>query len=178
MRPTQAITTCFRKSLQFSGRASRSEYWWFMPVGVMLPFGALWLAATVVPDATTLALGSIFFLTLLPLMAVTKRRLNDSGRPSTWFETPLMALIFFLAALWAAVSLSGWAYAAWGNGADGPSGFGVMLCWVFGNAILIPMIAYQFFTGLISGSMLFSQMVAPSVSPINSNSPTKSEGKS
>ncbi len=37
MGPAQAIRTCYAKSLQSSGRASRSEDWWFLPVGLALP---------------------------------------------------------------------------------------------------------------------------------------------
>ena len=34
MGPVQALKTCLRKSFQFSGRASRSEFWWFMTFAV------------------------------------------------------------------------------------------------------------------------------------------------
>lgn len=178
MSPIQAITTCLRKSFQFSGRASRSEYWWFLPIGIVVPFTALWFLASLRPDTSTFALGSTFFLTLSPLMAVTKRRLNDAGSPSTWFETPLMALAFFLAALWASVSLTNWAFGAWENGADGPAGFGVMIFWGLGHLVLIPVILQQFFVGLITGSALFSQMASPSRSATKSHGPTLSKDKS
>ena len=34
---TEAIKTCFRKYIDFSGRASRSEYWWFILFTVIGP---------------------------------------------------------------------------------------------------------------------------------------------
>ena len=37
MRPAEAIPICLVKSFQWKGRASRSEYWWFLPVGIALP---------------------------------------------------------------------------------------------------------------------------------------------
>ena len=39
MTPLTAIKTCLAKSFQFSGRASRSEFWWFASF-----LGATWLA--------------------------------------------------------------------------------------------------------------------------------------
>ena len=162
MGPAQAIQTGLAKSFQYSGRASRAEYWWFLPVGALLPVVALagvqWLA----PTASFLLLCGALFAALSPLMAVTRRRLIDSGESTSWFEVPLMALVSFLAAVWALGSLHGWAIAAWDAGADGPAGFAVFILWLLGFAVLVPITAQQFLTGFATGIALFSQMASPS----------------
>ena len=158
----QAIKTCLRKSFQFSGRASRSEYWWFLPVGIALPICALALTRVFAPDIAYLGICAVFLVALLPLMAVTRRRLLDSGEAASWFETPLMALVVVLIAGWGIAFLFEWFSSAIDAGADGPTGFGYFLIWLFGNAILIPVFVQQLLTGFVTGTALFGQMTAPS----------------
>lgn len=162
MGPAQAIRTCFAKSFQYSGRASRAEYWWFLPVGLFVPVAALMLLNEANPDTPTLLRGLVFFLTLSPLMAVTRRRLTDTGEGSTWFETPLMALVFVLALVWAMVGLTHWALDPLQDGANGPGVLGILIILLVGFSVLVPAFLHQFFLGLMTGSALFSQMAAPS----------------
>jgi len=87
----QAISRFFKKYATFSGRASRSEYWWvtlfFAIIGAIIgiPLGIL-----ARPDTTTGSLGagfvvlvvlaSLFFLALIvPSIAVGVRRLHDAN---------------------------------------------------------------------------------------------------
>ena len=73
----ESIRVCLRKYADFSGTASRAEYWWF--VLFLALAGAV---AYVVADS----LGAVFFLaTLLPLLAAGTRRLRDTGR-SGWLQ--------------------------------------------------------------------------------------------
>lgn len=66
-----AIRVCFVKYADFTGRASRPEFWWFA-LFILLSAAALtYLSETA---------GSIYSIaTLLPLLAVGARRLRDSG---------------------------------------------------------------------------------------------------
>lgn len=64
----EAISTCFSKYVTFSGRASRSEYWFF------------WLFCCAIGLIPVVGL-----LTILPSMAVTVRRLHDTDRSGWWF---------------------------------------------------------------------------------------------
>ena len=62
---------------QFSGRASRSEYWWFY---------LFTLLATAVADRLSGTVGDIASLVfLLPSLALVARRLHDTGRSGWWF---------------------------------------------------------------------------------------------
>ena len=66
-----AIATGFQKYSDFTGKASRSEFWWFNLFLVLVSSGvsALW-------DA----LGAVWFLaTIVPYLAIGVRRLRDAG---------------------------------------------------------------------------------------------------
>ena len=78
----ESIRVCFAKYSDFSGTASRSEYWWFVLFLVL--GGAAASAAT--PSALPAgSLGTVFSLaTLLPLLAAGSRRLHDTGRSGWW----------------------------------------------------------------------------------------------
>jgi len=91
----ESVRACLTKYSDFSGAASRSEYWWFV-----LFLGLAGAAASVVARP----LGPIVLLaTLLPLLAAGARRLHDTGR-SGWLQlfglvpvAGIIVLVFFLA---------------------------------------------------------------------------------
>jgi DNA-binding CsgD family transcriptional regulator len=91
----EAIRVCFVKYAEFNGRASRSEFWWFM-LFVLLAAAALTYLNEV--------LGQIFLIgTLLPILAAGTRRLRDSGK-SGWWQLFLLAPVgglVVLGILWA-----------------------------------------------------------------------------
>jgi len=72
-----AITTGFQKYSEFTGRASRSEFWWFNLFVVLVGLGA---------SALWDVLGWLWFLAIIvPYLAVGVRRLRDAG-----FDWPLI----------------------------------------------------------------------------------------
>ena len=95
-----AVKTCLRKYCDFSGRATRAEYWW-------------WVLAVVIGSSIFTAVDSsiasfsgqgytpfatIFSLAIiLPGLAVTARRLHDIGKRGwwqlAWVAISLLALI-------------------------------------------------------------------------------------
>ena len=81
----EAIQTCFSKYATFSGRASRSEYWWFSLtpfllsiVCIILILNKSWGAGIFLMFGGSLAL-------ILPSLAVGVRRFHDTGRSGTLF---------------------------------------------------------------------------------------------
>jgi len=78
----ESIQTCFRKYLDFNGRASRSEYWWF----------ALFIiAVSIVLSYVSGILSTLFSLgTLIPSITAAARRLHDTQRSGWW---QLIALV-------------------------------------------------------------------------------------
>ena len=82
MKFTDAVKSCFRQYAGFSGRARRSEYWYFTLFNILLSYvvgfisgrtNALWLSIVV-----SLAL-------FLPGLAVCIRRLHDIGKSGWWY---------------------------------------------------------------------------------------------
>lgn len=72
----ESIRTCFSKYATFDGRATRSEYWWF----VLFTF--LGSAAAGMIGETVSGLFSL--VVLLPSLAVGARRLHDIDK-TAWF---------------------------------------------------------------------------------------------
>ena len=68
---TESIKTCLGKYIDFNGRASRSEYWWFVLLTFVLGFIPI--------------IGWILRLALiLPSLSVQVRRLHDINRSAWW----------------------------------------------------------------------------------------------
>lgn len=91
----EAIQICFTKYADFSGKATRPEFWWF------LLFVALEAAALAYLNE---ALVSIFLIaTILPLLAAGTRRLRDTGNSGWWQLFLLVPVggIVILGFLWA-----------------------------------------------------------------------------
>lgn len=90
----KSIRTCFSKYADFSGRATRSEYWWFFLFTLLLS-AATGMLGDVVSRLSSLAL-------VLPSLAVGARRLHDVDK-SAWFLLlwfiPLIGWIILL--VWA-----------------------------------------------------------------------------
>ena len=91
-----AIETCFRKYVVFSGRARRSEYWWFVLFYGMV-YGVMMLA-TVIRSSTQLAsfvvllLALLLFASVVPMIAVSVRRLHDTGLSAWWVLLSLIPI--------------------------------------------------------------------------------------
>jgi len=80
-----AIRTCFQKYAVFSGRARRSEYWYFFLFGVLVNI-ATSIVEAVINAATNqqVPIGGLVSLALfLPQLAVNVRRIHDTDR-SGW----------------------------------------------------------------------------------------------
>ena len=97
----QAIKTCFSKYVTFSGRASRSEFWWFMLFifagNFILGFVDLSLFGRTAEGDTISILGALFSLAVfLPSIAVGVRRLHDVDKSGWWYLLILIPLIGWL----------------------------------------------------------------------------------
>lgn len=87
----ESIKVCFAKYADFSGRASQSEYWWFV-LFILLVSAAASLISPMLSGLFTLA-------TLLPSIAAATRRLHDTQRTGWWqliVLVPLVGLIVLL----------------------------------------------------------------------------------
>lgn len=76
----EAISICFKKYVDFTGRARRSEYWWWELLIFLLVLVTCWI-----PFVN----GIVYLGIILPTWAVTVRRLHDTGRSGWWLLAPL-----------------------------------------------------------------------------------------
>jgi len=77
---------------QFTGRASRSEYWWFYLFTVLATDAAVLLGGPVG------GLASLFFF--LPSLALFVRRLHDVGRSGWWILIAFTGIGVFVLLYW------------------------------------------------------------------------------
>ena len=79
----ESVKICFKKYFDFKGRASRSEYWYFI-LFIFLGYGAGFLLMLITPVLAWL-LGIFFVGIIIPAIAVTARRLHDINK-SGWIQ--------------------------------------------------------------------------------------------
>ena len=90
----EAIKTCLSKYFVFSGRAVRSEYWWFALFVVLVSVVLAVVDASLFgmdPETgeSTQVLTPIFQLAVvIPMLAAGWRRLHDTGRPGWYLLLP------------------------------------------------------------------------------------------
>ena len=101
----ESIQTCYKKTFNFKGRASKSEFWWFyLYDGIIYVAGEMLLKTdsneNLIYSEGVVALGLIltvlFFINLIPAAAVGVRRLHDTNRSGWWyllFIVPLITLV-------------------------------------------------------------------------------------
>lgn len=100
-----SVRTCFQKYVTFSGRAARSEFWWFalfvwagqilLSVVDSFVFGTVTnYDGGVSAETNTPVLSGLFALaTFLPAISVAVRRLHDKDRSGWWYWIALVPLI-------------------------------------------------------------------------------------
>ncbi len=113
----KAIATCMGKYAVFSGRATRSEFWWFYLFAVLMHWGATLVENSIF--AAFVASGEVYdyyyhlappwwqqgvilILFLVPVIAAGARRLHDTNRSAWWLLLAftgigIVVIIFWLA---------------------------------------------------------------------------------
>ena len=83
----ESVETCLKKYADFSGRASRSEYWWFFLFNILM--GAVGSIADIIllgeeVGSTGIIQSLVTLGLLLPGLAVGARRLHDINKSGWW----------------------------------------------------------------------------------------------
>lgn len=99
---SNSISTCLSKSFNYKGRASRSEFWWFMLFATIINIGGNILTTffqAAGNEESAMAMGLIssvlMILLIFPSLAVGARRLHDIGR-SGWWQLIMITIIGYL----------------------------------------------------------------------------------
>ncbi len=94
---SQSIKTVFHKYLDFNGRASVSEYWWFALFEIVV-YGALNILGAIfggssMPGWVYFIEGAFWLATVLPAISVSVRRMHDIGKGGGWIFISLVPIV-------------------------------------------------------------------------------------
>ena len=119
---------CIRNYVNFSGRARRTEFWYFVLFSCLLMIVAMALDMLCFNTLYGLFYLLVSLFLFLPQLAVSARRLHDTGRSSKWLLWNYLALL-----LWAVAALVLSGLSVFAGGQDASAGFLVVL---FGGCVL------------------------------------------
>ena len=88
----EAISKCLGHYADFNGRATRSEYWWFVLFSILVQLGGS-IVGNMIAALLALAL-------LVPSVAVAARRLHDIGKSGWLLLLWIIPLIGWLIVLY------------------------------------------------------------------------------
>lgn len=89
----EAVKTCLSKYVTFSGRASRSEFWWFYLFTIIVSVVAGILDGVM----GTVFIGMIANLALiLPTISAGVRRMHDTNRSGWWILVPFYNIYLWI----------------------------------------------------------------------------------
>ena len=83
----KSIEVCLNKYSDFSGRASRSEYWYFYLFVLIADFLLGYTSIPLISDYGSLIL-------LVPMFAAGARRMHDVGKSGWWQLVPIANIVF------------------------------------------------------------------------------------
>ena len=87
----------FKKWGDFQGRASRSEFWYFVLANFIVSILLSAVDRVVLGQSSGGVLASLYaLLALLPSLAVAFRRLHDVGKSAWWLLISLIPLVGFI----------------------------------------------------------------------------------
>ena len=90
-----AVMTCLQKKYaDFSGRARRSEFWYFYLLYFIVYIIALFAGAKL-PTIIGLVLWVVLLGLVVPTIAAGIRRMHDTGRSGWWVLLPIGNLVFW-----------------------------------------------------------------------------------
>lgn len=101
----KAIKLGFIKIVDFSGRASRSEYWFFQLFNFLVSF-SLTILATTGGEAFVMLQFACSLGMILPNLSLTWRRLHDTGRSGAYFFISFIPIVGFIILLVAVCNAS------------------------------------------------------------------------
>lgn len=93
-----AVITCLTKYVDFTGRASKAEFWWFFLFQIVVSV-VLSMVLSLIGTISALAL-------LLPGLGAGVRRLHDIGKSGWWILVGLIPIVGWLIAIYWAIQPS------------------------------------------------------------------------
>jgi uncharacterized membrane protein YhaH (DUF805 family) len=83
----------FRNFAQFTGRARRSEYWYFYLFAVLILFGLSFLSGLILKESGIYLVVVYYLACLIPFLSLGVRRMHDAGKSGWFLLIPIYSLI-------------------------------------------------------------------------------------
>jgi uncharacterized membrane protein YhaH (DUF805 family) len=97
----EAIKSGFSNYVTFSGRAARSEFWYWTLFAVLVSAACSIVDEALLPNVESGLFGPLISLALvLPGLAVSVRRLHDIDRTGWWLLISLTIILIILLIVW------------------------------------------------------------------------------
>ncbi len=98
MNPVDAVVSCLKHTVTFDGRASRSEFWWFLLAfqiaNIALTFVGVTLA--LMTEVTGFVyLGYLIYLLYPAYLSAGVRRMHDHGKSGWFILIPIYNIVLF-----------------------------------------------------------------------------------
>ena len=99
---TEAVKTCLSKYATFRGRATRSEYWWFVLFMALAGIAAIVVDMLIFgynpanPESFGVVNLLVSLALVLPSLAALVRRLHDVDRSGWWYFIVFIPIIGFI----------------------------------------------------------------------------------
>lgn len=97
---SESVRTVLHQYATFTGRARRSEYWWFYLFTVLVSIATSLIDAVIDAVAFNNEVGLVGALAslalLVPGLAVAARRLHDTGRTGWWILLPVAPFVLMI----------------------------------------------------------------------------------
>jgi uncharacterized membrane protein YhaH (DUF805 family) len=110
MKFRESVSVCFRKYIDFKGRASRSEFWWFNLFVIIVQLPVIYLemsydfnGADSRIDLLSIVSCVLYAVLMIPIISVSVRRMHDLNRSGWW------SIIGYLAAVLNIFNSESWA---------------------------------------------------------------------
>ena len=93
---TSVNTVVFKNYVNFEGRATRPEYWWFT-----LAYAIVNIILSLIPRVGTILSGILGLAVLIPSIGVAVRRLHDINKSGWWLLIALVPIVgYIIVILW------------------------------------------------------------------------------
>ena len=98
MNPIEAVASLFSNYFNFSGRATRSEYWWcYLIITLSYILSVIVSMANEIVGAVLII--ALLIAMILPFLALSVRRLHDTNRSGWWLLlsiVPFGGIVIFI----------------------------------------------------------------------------------
>ena len=88
---TSVDKVVFKNYINFEGRASRPEYWWFV-----LAYAIVNIILSIIPKAGPTLSGILALALLIPSIGVAVRRLHDINKSGWWYLLLLIPIVGYI----------------------------------------------------------------------------------